>query len=263
MSRQNYYAKRRRRRRREATGHVVAELVVKERQLQPRLGTRKLHVLLKEQLAQAGVRIGRDRMFEELRLRQLLVKKKRAPYPRTTDARHSLPVFTNLVKDRPVKKANQVWAADLTYVRTADSFLYLALVTDQSSRKIVGYHCGDTLEAIGCIRALEMALQHLPEGAKPIHHSDRGSQYCCHEYVQRLRDRGMAVSMTQTNHSAENALAERVNGILKGEYGLGEKFESVEQTMKAVHQAVALYNTRRPHTALGYRTPSQVHSLCV
>jgi putative transposase len=227
MTRQNYYAKRRRRRRRRVAGDLVAQLVVNERKLQPRLGTRKLRVLLKKELTEAGVKIGRDRMFEELRLRQLLVKKKPAPYPHTTDSRHSLPVFTNLVKGRPVSKANEVWAADVTYLRTADSFLYLALVTDHSSRKIVGYHCGDTLEAIGCIRALEMALQSLPAGANPIHHSDRGSQYCSHQYVQRLSERGMAVSMTQTNHSAENALAERVNGILKGEYGLGEEFKTV------------------------------------
>lgn len=261
MSRQNYYAKRRRRRRREVAGERIAELVVQERKLQPRLGTRKLQVLLKGELAKAGIKIGRDRLFEELRARQLLVKKKPRQYPRTTDSRHSLPVFTNLVEGRPVSKANQVWAADLTYVRTADSFLYLALVTDHSSRKIVGYHCGNTLEAIGCIKALDMALQSLPEGAKPIHHSDRGCQYCSHEYVQRLRNSGMAVSMTQTNHSAENALAERVNGILKSEYGLGEEFKSAEQAMKSVHQAVMLYNTRRPHTALGYRMPAQVHSL--
>ena len=261
MSRQNYYAKRRRRRRREVAGEVVAELVVQERKLQPRLGTRKLHVLLKKELAQAGVKIGRDRMFEELRARQLLVKKKPRQYPRTTNSRHSLPVFTNLVQGRQVNKANEVWAADLTYLRTADSFLYLALVTDIRSRKIVGYHCGDTLEAIGCIRALEMALQSLPRGAKPIHHSDRGCQYCSHEYVQRLRDRGMAVSMTQTNHSAENALAERVNGILKSEYGLVEEFKSAEQAMKSVPQAIDLYNTRRPHSSLGYQTPAVVHSL--
>lgn len=216
MTRQNYYMRRRRRRRRQVDGELIAQLVLNERKLQPRLGTRKLRVILNKSLVEAGVKAGRDRWFEELRQRGLLVKRKRREHPRTTQSRHALPVFTNLIKKRPVKKANEVWVADLTYVRTQEAFLYLALVTDKKSRKIVGYHCGPSLEATGCVQALEMALASLPRGARPIHHSDRGCQYCSHEYVQRLTDRGLKISMTETNHSAENALAERVNGILRG-----------------------------------------------
>jgi putative transposase len=261
MTRQNYYARRCKRQRRKVDGALVAELVLKERKIQPRIGTRKLQVILKQELRQAGVKIGRDRLFEELRARDLLVKKQRSEYPRTTNSAHSLPVFRNLVKDRTVSKANEVWVSDITYLRSDEGFLYLALLTDSHSRKIVGYHCADTLEAVGCIKALEMALSSLPKGAKPIHHSDRGCQYCCHEYVKRLTENGLLVSMTETNHSAENAQAERMNGILKSEYALGVRFRTKEQARRAANQAVLIYNTRRPHTSLGYRIPAVVHSL--
>lgn len=261
ITRQNYYARRRRRERRRVDGGLVAELVLKERQIQPRIGTRKLQVILKEDFKRAGVKIGRDRLFEELRQRDLLVKRQRREYPRTTNSEHSLPVFRNLIKDRTVRKANEVWVNDITYLRTDEGFLYLALATDSYSRKIVGYHCADTLESIGCLQALEMALSSLPKGAKPIHHSDRGCQYCCHEYVKRLNESGLSISMTETNHSAENAQAERVNGILKNEYALGLRFRTKAQARYAVDQAVLIYNTRRPHLSLDYQIPAVVHSL--
>jgi putative transposase len=261
MSRQNYYARRRRRERRQVDGELVAEMVRKERQLQPRMGTRKLRVLLKEELGQAGVKLGRDRFFEELRQRDLLIKPKEAEYPRTTCSAHALPVFPNLIAALEVEKPNEVWVGDLTYLRTQEGFLYLSLLTDKRSRKIVGYHCGENLAAAGCLNALEMALAELPAHARPIHHTDRGTQYCSYQYIERLRARGLAISMTEKNHSAENALAERMNGILKGEYALDGEFATKAQARRAVEQAVYLYNTRRPHTALSFQTPDQVHSL--
>jgi len=261
MSRQNYYARRRRRRRRQIDGELVAGLVRRERRLQPRLGTRKLHHRLKAELKAAGVCVGRDRLFEELRNRDLLLAPIRAPYPHTTQSYHNLPVFRNQIRELELKRPNQVWVSDLSYLRTQEGFLYLALITDKFSRKIVGWHVGDTLEAVGCVRALERAFRDLPLQDKPIHHSDQGSQYCCHEYVNRLRDRGLGVSMTESNHCAENAMAERMNGILKQEYGLGEELPSKTGAKEAVDQAVWLYNTQRPHTALGYRVPAEVHQL--
>jgi putative transposase len=261
MTRQNYYARRQRRQRRKVDGDWVAQLVIAERKDQPRVGTRKLQVLLKKPLAEAGVKLGRDRMFEVLRERALLVKPKPAEYPITTHSYHCLPVFTNRIKDLEVKKPNEVWVGDLTYLRTEEGFVYLALLTDKKSRKIVGYHCGDTLEAEGCIQALQMALRDLPPDAQPIHHSDRGTQYCCHEYVNQLVDHGLSISMTEHNHCAENALAERMNGILKSEYGLGNRMKTKECARRAADQAVCLYNTRRPHRALGYRFPHEVHSM--
>src|SRR5262249_21776697 len=230
-----------------------------ERRLQPRLGTRKLHHLLQAQLQQAGVRMGRDRLFEELRKRELLLAPLAAPYPRTTHSYHNLPVFRNLVKDLEVKAPNEVWVSDLTYLRTAEGYLYLALITDKYSRKIVGWNVGDNLEAVGCTRALERALENLPPASHPIHHSDQGSQYCCHEYVRRLAERGLPLSMTEANHCAENALAERMNGILKQEYGLGTEFGSKALAQVTVRQSIELYNTRRPHRALGNQFPDRVH----
>lgn len=261
ISRQNYYARRQQRQRRQIDGDLVAGLVKRERQSQSRLGTRKLYHVLKAELEQAGVHLGRDRMFEELRKRGLLLAPIPAPYPRTTQSSHSLPVFGNLVEQMVAKRPNEIWVSDLSYLRTKEGYLYMALITDKYSRKIVGWHAGDTLEAVGCVRALDRALKDLPAHHKPIHHSDRGCQYCCHEYVSRLRERGLAISMTQSNHCAENALAERMNGILKQEYGLGMEFASKAQAHQAVEQGVWLYNCRRPHTALGYRVPDEVHQL--
>jgi putative transposase len=259
MSRQNYYARRKDRQRQKVDGELVAELVRQERQVQPRLGGRKLCFMLKEVLAEAGVELGRDRFFEVLRKHELLLEHKPASYPCTTDAHHCLPIFSNEIKDLKVSRANEVWVGDLTYVRTEAGFMYLALLTDKSSRKVVGYHCGESLGTEGCLKALKQALKEMPRGARPIHHSDRGTQYCCHEYVKELKDNGLRVSMTESNHCAENALAERMNGILKSEYGLGEEFKTKEQARQAVDQAVYLYNTRRPHTALNYRTPQEAH----
>jgi putative transposase len=259
MTRQNYYGRRKERRRRAVDGELVSELVRRERQLQPRLGTRKLYHILKPELKRAGVRMGRDRMFEELRKRDLLLEPIRAPYPHTTQSYHNLPVFRNAIKDKELRGPNEVWVSDLSYLRTLEGYLYMALITDKYSRKIVGWHVGDNLEAVGCVRALERALADLPQGERPIHHSDQGSQYCCHEYVNRLQERGLPISMTEINHCAENALAERMNGILKQEYGLGMEFATKAAAHQAVKQAIVLYNTRRPHNSLAKRTPAQVH----
>lgn len=261
ISRQNYYAQRTARQKQAVDAALIVALVQAERRVQPRLGARKLLVVLAAPLAEAGVKVGRDRFLAVLRQGGLLLEPLPGEYPRTTDSYHCLPVFTNLVKELVLSGPNEAWVSDLTYVRTEEGFLYLALVTDKYSRKIVGYHCGDTLEAIGCVQALAMALQDLPEWARPIHHSDQGCQYCCHEYVNALTARGLKISMTVTDHCAENALAERMNGILKSEYGLGGKLKTKAQARQLADQAVHLYNTRRPHTALAFQTPAVVHGL--
>ena len=259
MSRQNYYAARRLRLRWQVDEGLILQLVRRERQTQPRLGGRKLLYLLQEDLEEAGVEIGRDRFFEVLAENGLLVAPKPGA-PRTTNSRHSLPVFRNLLAGKVLKGPNEAWVSDLTYIRTDEGFLYAALITDAYSRKIVGAHIGDTLEAEGCLRALDQALGALLEGKKPLHHSDRGCQYCCHEYVNRLQARGLEISMTEVMHCYENALAERVNGILKQEYEMDRTFRTKAQAIKAFEQAVWYYNHRRPHTKLGYRFPADVHS---
>jgi putative transposase len=261
MSRQNFYARRGERARQEIDEELVTHLVREERQVQPRLGGRKLHHVLRGTMAQAGVALGRDRFFNLLRQQDLLVGPLPRDWVRTTCSSHDLPVYGNLVKDLEVSQPNQVWVVDLTYIRTEEGFIFLALVTDKGSRKIVGFDCAENLEAVGCVRALRMALSSLPAGARPIHHSDRGTQYCSHAYVAALSQRGLPISMTEKNHCAENALAERMNGILKGEYGLGGRLKSKALARRAVEQAIGTYNQRRPHSALGMRTPEQAHSL--
>ena len=259
MSRQNYYAARRLRQRRQMDEALILELVGRERRMQPRLGGRKLLHLLQGDLTEAGVRIGRDRFFELLGENDLLVVRKPGT-PRTTNSRHSLPVFHNLLAGITLHAPNQAWVSDLTYIRTEEGFLYAALITDAYSRKIVGAHIGDSLEADGCLQALEQALRVLPDGKHPIHHSDRGCQYCCHEYVEKLQSRVLPISMTETQHCYENALAERVNGILKQEYEMDRKFRTKAQAIAAFKQAVWIYNHRRPHLSLGYRFPAAVHA---
>lgn len=260
MSRQNYYAARRLRQRRAIDEDLVLELVRNERRTQPRLGGRKLLHLMGPALAEAGVSIGRDRFFKVLAENDLLVSPKPGR-PRTTDSRHALPVFRNLLANASLDGPNQAWASDLTYIRTDEGFLYAALITDVVSRKIVGAHIGDSLEAEGCLVALEQALRQLLPGQRPIHHSDRGCQYCCHAYVGRLQQCGLSISMTEVTHCYENALAERVNGILKQEYELDRVFRTKAQAEKAFGQAVWLYNHRRPHLKLAYHCPAEVHAL--
>jgi len=260
MSRQNYYARRQQRQRRQVDGDWVVALVCLERAVQPRVGVKKLHRMLQEPLRQAGVKMGRDRLFAELRPRDLLVPPLPRSWPHTTHYDPSLPVFHNEIKDLEVRRANQVWVADLTYVRTDEGFLFLSLITDRYSRKIVGHQAGETLATRESAQALAQALEGLPAGAYPIHHSDRGCQYCSHAYVALLQGRGLGISMTERDHCAENALAERINGILKQEYGLGYSFKTKAQARQAIQAAVQIYNTRRLHTSLGYRIPALVHA---
>lgn len=207
------------------------------------------------------MKLGRDRLFEELGKAGLLVERKPSAWPKTTNFNPNLPVFKNLIRSRQLTGRNQVWVADITYIRTLEGFMYLALITDKWSRKIVGFHLGETLEVSDSLKALALALKGLGRSEQPIHHSDRGSQYASHAYVNTVKQAGLKMSMTEKNHSAENAVAERVNGILKQEYWLDENFESKPAARKATLQGVNLYNHRRPHTALGYRTPENVHRL--
>jgi transposase InsO family protein len=224
------------------------------------MGGLKLHSLLKDELLKADVRIGRDRFFEVLGNQGLLLQPRRKN-PRTTNSRHSLPIFPNLIKTMEIAEPNLIWVSDITYIRTREGFLYLYLITDIYSKKIVGYHLGRTLEAADALKALKMALKDLPKGKLPIHHSDRGCQYCSHEYVGELKKSGLTVSMTEENHCAENSIAERVNGILKDEYFLDAEFSTETAAGKAVDQTVYLYNTERPHRSLELRTPEAVHNV--
>jgi putative transposase len=260
MSRQNYYFQRRVRAQAQVEEALVVALVKQERRRQPKLGGRKLWRLLGPDLATAGVALGRDRFFGVLRRQKLLIPRRQRGC-RTTDSRHGWRVYRNVAKDLALTAPHQLWVSDITYVRTEAGFMYLALVMDAYSRKIVGYDCSDSLEAEGARRALKMALQQLPAGAQVVHHSDRGVQYCCREYVALAEGAGLVISMTEENHCYENAKAERLNGILKQEYGLGATLATKAEAVVLVRQAVELYNGYRPHTALGYATPQAAHQV--
>ena len=260
ITRQNYYKQRRARQRLSVDEQLVLELVRRERRRQPRLGTRKLLYLLHGELEAAGVRMGRDRFFRLLKREHFLIHRSRGG-TRTTYSRHHFAVYINLAKDLLLSRPHQLLVSDITYVRTLEGFMYVCLVMDAFSRMIVGYDCSDSLEMEGTLRALSMALGQLPVDHTAMHHSDRGSQYCCWAYVRLLQEHGLQISMTEQNHCYENSQAERLNGILKQEYGLGQIFVSKHDAKAAVSEAVGLYNHHRPHLALGYRIPMQVHQV--
>lgn len=232
------------------------EAVQKQRRIHPRMGARKLVWMMRD----GDVPIGRDRLLELLRRRDMLVSPKKKSV-RTTYRDDSLPVYRNLLYELVPTRPNHVWVSDITYIKTKEGDIYLALVTDLISRRVVGWCAADSLCATGTIEALQRALAELPADRWPIHHSDRGCQYCCHEYVAVLRQRGLPISMTEQNHCYENCYAERVNGILKDEYNLDFTFRTRAQARRAIEQAIATYNDRRPHLSLGMRTPNEVHQL--
>lgn len=204
-----------------------------------------------------GIKMGRDKFFELLGRSGLLVKRRRK-YVSTTDSYHRFRVYKNKLKHQVLSKSNQAWVSDITYIRTTLDFAYLFLITDAFSRKIVGWHLSESLKISGAVKALQMALRQCPKTKDVIHHSDRGIQYCSKDYVRLLKKANMEISMTEENHCYENATAERVNGILKQEYGLDETFTQ-NQAKRAVREAVWLYNMERPHWSLNMSTPDQVH----
>lgn len=180
---------------------------------------------------------------------------------RTTNSLHRFRKYKNIIKDVKVTKPNQVWVSDITYIRTIKGFCYLALITDMYSRKIVGYDISDSLELKGCERALNKALYQAQDTTGLIHHSDRGIQYCSNVYTQILKRNNITISMTEDNHCYENAVAERVNGILKDEFYLDQTFDNLAQAKNATKNAINLYNQIRLHLSLDYKTPNMVYKL--
>lgn len=265
FTRQGYYQARARAEHQQKQAEQALEAVKTLRRELPRLGTRKLYHEGHDCFRALG--LGRDKLFALLRREGLLIERRRR-YARTTDSRHGFGFAQNLLLDRETgvpyrpRRPNEVFVADLTYVETLEGFRYAALITDAYSRKIVGFDLSASLSVEGSLRALEMALRQTPKRERKglIHHSDRGVQYCCRAYRRRLARVGARASMSATGDPYENALAERVNGILKLELGLEAVFLTEAQARSALRQAVRLYNERRPHLSLGYRKPSQVHA---
>lgn len=236
---------------------MILEMVRAIRYHHPRMGTRKLLAKTHDQLAARGIALGRDALFDVLRRNDLLVLPQRR---RTITTRSGLWCCPNLLPELTVTGPRQLWVGDITYLTFEGGFAYLALLTDAYSRFIVGFDLSLSLAVEGCLRALNHALPHSPGSlAGLVHHSDHGVQYTAHVYRDRLAQYHIRSSMGEVGNCYENALAERMNGILKVEYGLGDLFVDLEQTTVSTTQAITLYNYDRPHLALDYRVPAEVH----
>jgi transposase InsO family protein len=257
LHRDAYYKYKKRHAKQQQQELQVIELVKRERLVQPRVGTRKLLMALHITFGVMGLKVGRDELFRILRKYNLLITRKKS-YCKTTDSYHRFHKYNNLIKDLEVTRRNQVWVSDITYIRTYNGFCYLALITDLYSRKIVGYDISNSLELSGCLRALSRAIKGVGKANGLIHHSDRGIQYCSKAYVKKLKKHCITISMTEENHCYENAVAERVNGILKDEFYLDQSFECLSHAKRAVNNAIKIYNNKRLHLSLGYQTPESV-----
>lgn len=233
-------------------------LIQERREVLPREGGRKLYHYLRPLLTEHGIKMGRDKLFDLLRSQQMLVEPRRK-YKVTTNSKHRFNTYANLIKEKKIEGPNKVWVSDITYLRTRKGFCYLALITDAFSRKIVGYDVSNSLELEGCVRTLKKALKQLPFSHDLIHHSDRGIQYCSNVYTDILSKNNIKISMAAKGNCYENAIAERVNGILKNEFYLDFYFNDINQVKKACAQAINLYNLKRFHLALQMKTPNEVH----
>lgn len=227
----------------------------------PRIGTRKLYYMLNNTLEKHRIKMGRDKLFDLLAEYGLLVRRRKRRKAITTDSDHPYRKHLNLIRELEVNRSNQLWVSDITYLTAGEDFCYLSLITDAYSRKIVGYCLHPTLKRDGPINALKMALRSLPSAPSSslIHHSDRGVQYCCYDYTVLLENNGLSISMTEKSDPYENAIAERVNGILKSEFLLDQPFVHFEEALIAVSNAIQVYNELRPHASIDYLTPNQAH----
>lgn len=225
------------------------------RRQMPRLGTRKLHHLLKGELD-----IGRDKLFRLLRAEGLLVCKTRR-YTVTTNSKHWMRKYPNLTKGIELIRPEQVWVADITYIDTnEDGHGYLHLITDAYSKQIMGYELCGNMEAASTLKALQMAIANRKYSDRPlIHHSDRGLQYCSKLYTDYLKDNHINISMTENGDPYENAIAERMNGILKDEFGLSLQLNNINEAIKQTAQSISIYNNNRPHLSCHMLTPVQMH----
>lgn len=258
ISRQAYYQACKRQFQHETEDKLLLEMVRNIRKQHPRMGVRKLHYLLQEQMTQAGIFRGRDALFDLLRAHDLLVVTKRN---RRRTTRSGLWRCPNRLAELTVERPNQVWVSDITYIQTEQGFAYLSLITDAYSRYIVGYDLSTSLAAEGCLRALNRAIDQTKgfDLTGLIHHSDHGVQYTACPYNERLKAAHILSSMGEVGNCYENALAERMNGILKCEYLLDDLFVSFEQALSAVREAIRLYNFERPHWSLGLDFPANAY----
>ena len=244
---------------------IEEELVIQQvkniRKNHRKIGTRKLYEMIQPYLLEHQIKMGRDALFNTLSANHLLVRKRKRRI-QTTNSHHWLRMYPNLIRTFVPTAPNQLWVSDITYWKiNKEKHVYISFITDAYSHKIVGYQVAETLEAVESIKALQMALSAL--GAEShlnlIHHSDRGIQYCSHVYVKLLQDYDIKISMTENGDPLENAIAERVNGIIKGEYLENYEVENINRAKKLLKAVVDLYNNERPHMSIGNLTPNKIH----
>lgn len=255
FTKQAYYKHRSRKKTSDSKSLQLKESVLLIRRQMPRIGTRKLCHLLS---LKGNINVGRDKLFSILREEGLLVSR-RKKYTVTTNSKHWLRKYPNLTRDISLERPEQLWVADITYIDTLEGNAYLHLVTDAYSKQIMGYELCDNMEATSTFKALKMALGKRKYKSELIHHSDRGLQYCSKLYTDCLKENGINISMTQNGDPYENAIAERVNGILKEEFGLYDRFENIIQAKELARQSIEIYNKIRPHLSCSMFTPNQMH----
>ena len=238
---------------------LIKQMIEPIRNKMPRYGTEKLHLDIKDKLKQNNIKMGRDRFLKFCRGHHLLVPKTKRFFI-TTDSKHFFRKSPNLIKNLTPTHAEQVWVCDITYIKVEGGYAYLALVTDLYSKKIMGYRLDSNMK-VGMVKeALKMALKHRRYGhTNIIHHSDRGIQYCCPDYSDFATSQGMILSTTEKYDPYENAVAERINGILKYEFGLIKIIPTIEIAQKMVAQAITIYNNERRHCSLNMQTPAFAH----
>ena len=258
ISRQSVYQKEKHYALRYQELQLIKKEVLKIRMLMPRIGTRKLYYLLKNRFEELSVKIGRDGLFKFLKSENMLIKPKKN-YTKTTHSKHWLRKHPNLYTNMEIKEPEEVFVSDITYIKTREQTHYLSLVTDAYSRKIMGYHLSEDMSSENVVKALKMAIRNRKTNKPLIHHSDRGLQYCSALYQDVLAKNKIRPSMTDGYDCYQNALAERMNRTIKEEFGLGEVLKTKEQGRQLIEEAVFLYNNFRPHLALNYQTPSEVH----
>ncbi len=239
---------------------IVLQLVQNIRMKLPRIGTRKLLFLLQPELTSHGIDIGRDALFDLLAEHKMLIRQRKTKII-TTDSRHWMRKYSNLIQNLVITRPEQVWVSDITYIRMKNQWGYLSMITDAFSRKIMGISFRNDMLAQGCVDALTMALSNRQyRYHQLIHHSDRGSQYCCKQYIDLLNSAGITVSMTEKGDPYENALAERMNGIIKNEFNLYSSAVTFDETYQLIVQSVDAYNNLRPHSSCDYLTPAKAHN---
>lgn len=258
ITKQAYYQAEQRAQKKSIEVEQVLELVMHYRYLMPSIGTRKLYYLIQPKLSEKGLKYGGDQLFKILKENGLLVKAKRR-YTKTTDSKHWMKKHPNLLKGHKPTQANEVFVSDITYVESTEGIHYLSLVTDAYSRQIKGYKLSNDMRAENVVEALHMAMRYVEDRAKiMIHHSDRGTQYCSSLYQQALKEYGITPSMTDGYDCYQNALAERINGILKQEF-LTKRCNTMQELDELIAESIFIYNCYRPHLSLDMLTPNQMY----